>query len=63
MHNEDKEALAVAAVEMGFDPQALQLAAATPLTPAVGGLEASLTPLPDAPGQLSLDGRLLWNRP
>jgi len=58
------EAAPTRSLLLGWRPwQALQLAAATPLTPAVGGLEASLTPLPDAPGQLSLDGRLLWNRP
>ena len=49
---------------LGWRPwQALQLAAAAPLTPAIGGLDASLTPLPDAPGLLSLEARLLWNRP
>lgn len=49
---------------LGWRPwQALQLAAAAPLTPAIGGLDASLTPLPDDPGLLSLEARLLWSRP
>lgn len=48
----------------GWRPwQALQLAATTPLSAAVGGLDGHLTPLPEDPGQLSLEGRLLWSHP
>jgi hypothetical protein len=48
----------------GWRPwQALQLAATTPLTAAIGGFDGQLSPLPDDPGQLSLEGRLLWNHP
>ena len=48
----------------GWRPwQALQLAATTPLSAAVGGLDGHLTPLPEDPSQLSLEGRLLWSHP
>jgi len=58
------EAAPMQSLLQGWRPwQALQLAATAPLTPVVGGFDGHLTPLPQDPGQLSLEGRLLWSHP